>query len=497
MKNRVITIVLSFILCFSAAFAFSGCDLFQNEFTVTFVAGEGKESAEIQGNAVQSVKSAKELVPPVFIFEGFWHDGWDKVIKNINSDTTVTALWVEKKFEVIFEPGAPDAHLKDLSPADNNQVILSVASGVELEQKAPQYIREGYTVSWDKIDFGLITDKTVLTPEWIANEYTLSFYNSDDTKTGLADKTVTFMQPVGDLPSLNGEDGKIFAGWQLSTQGNQLISNESVWIYPENGKLTPLWRTPGEYTITYVNAYNHDNFTSYKTEDGYTLLEPKRKGYTFIGWSGTGIDGTQLTVTINPGEQEDKTYTAHWKPSTYNLMFNADGGSVDKSSMQVEFMKTLGELPVAEKEGYEFVYWTTKNGTIVTENTIWTQTESTTVYAQYKRIYTIKFVLDCTTSRGAEVSCIMPSAYINQYSLTKVDGENAYIMTGYKEGDSLPDLPRPTTHDEDEYAFSSWKYNSLKKTPGMVLNEDNFPGSTASGVITLVVACYALWTPFY
>lgn len=500
MKKSFITIFIALVLCFSSVFAFSGCSFSQTEFTVTFVPGEGFEAAEVHGETVQTVKNASELVPPTFIFEGWWHDEWQYyVISQLKSDTTVTARWVKAEFEVTFTPGAPDAHLEGKLPTENNQVVVSVSSGVDLVKKAPNYIRPGYTVSWAHLsNYTEIQNKMEIAAEWTANEYTITFLNSDGTATTLPDKTVTFNQVIGELPVLESQGGKTFSGWQITTSGgqNELISEQSVWSYPYNAEVKALWLSPNEYSITYIDAYTHSNLLSYNSDDGYTLLAPTREGYDFIGWSGTGIDGVKMSVTIEAGETGDKTYTANWQAKKYNLTFNANGGSVNKDNMQVEYGKVIGELPVAQKDGYEFTGWTTQNGTVISADTVWMQTSSITVNAQYKRIMIIKFVLDCTV-RGEKVSCTLPNAYISEHNLTKVDGENAYIMNGYKEGDSLPTLPIPKTSDEDEYKFSNWKYNSEKKIPGTIINNINFPGAIESGVITLNVSCYALWTPFY
>lgn len=42
---------------------------------------------------------------------------------------------------------------------------------------------------------------------------------------------------------------------------------------------------------------------------------------------------------------------------TYTITFNADGGVVSQTSKEVELGKTIGELPVPTKEGYDFVKW--------------------------------------------------------------------------------------------------------------------------------------------
>ena len=51
-----------------------------------------------------------------------------------------------------------------------------------------------------------------------------------------------------------------------------------------------------------------------------TLNPPTRTGYTFIGWSGTDLSGSDnLTVTIPKGSTGNRSYTAHWSLNTYSI----------------------------------------------------------------------------------------------------------------------------------------------------------------------------------
>ena len=68
------------------------------------------------------------------------------------------------------------------------------------------------------------------------------------------------------------------------------------------------------YTITYVlNGGNAENRTSYvRTDAAFTLNNPTRSGYVFAGWTGTGLDAASMSVTVNPADAENKTFTATW-----------------------------------------------------------------------------------------------------------------------------------------------------------------------------------------
>ena len=75
-------------------------------------------------------------------------------------------------------------------------------------------------------------------------------------------------------------------------------------------------KTYPKYQITYdLNGGsmegNPDIFT--EVSDTFTLKNPVRSGYKFLGWTGTGLDVMSQEVTIQKGSTGDRTYTAHWE----------------------------------------------------------------------------------------------------------------------------------------------------------------------------------------
>ena len=81
---------------------------------------------------------------------------------------------------------------------------------------------------------------------------------------------------------------------------------------------------PTEYTITYdlAGGTAEGNPDTYTIETRtFTLKNPTKSGYTFTGWSGTGLTGEDnLTVIIPKGSTGNRSYTAHWR-------YNGGGGS--------------------------------------------------------------------------------------------------------------------------------------------------------------------------
>ena len=129
-----------------------------------------------------------------------------------------------------------------------------------------------------------------------------------------------FTAPASDgMTRPDGNNGSYFK-W-LGSDGNLYAPGESV---PEVvTTLTAQW-TVNQYTITYDLAGGtvEGNPDTYTIETvAFTLKNPTKSGYTFTGWSGTGLDGeNNMTVTIPKGSTGNRSYTAHWR-------YNGGGGS--------------------------------------------------------------------------------------------------------------------------------------------------------------------------
>ena len=148
-----------------------------------------------------------------------------------------------------------------------------------------------------------------------------------------------FTAPASDgLTRPDGNNGSYFK-W-LGSDGNLYAPGESV---PEVvTTLTAQW-TVNPYTITYDLAGGtvEGNPNTYTIETvAFTLKNPTKSGYTFTGWSGTGLDGeNNMTVTIPTGSTGNRIYTAHWRYngsghsySYYTIKATAGaGGSISPS----------------------------------------------------------------------------------------------------------------------------------------------------------------------
>ncbi len=166
--------------------------------------------------------------------------------------------------------------------------------------------------------------------KWEINQYTITF----DTAGGSVVTPIT--QNYGTAitaPADPTKNGYTFVGWNPEIPATMPAEDLTV---------TAQW-TLDLYTISYNlnNGTATGNPDSYTVEsDAITLNTPTRPGYTFTGWSGTGLDGeNNMTVTIPTGSTGNRTYTAHWRYngsghsySYYTIKATAGaGGSISPS----------------------------------------------------------------------------------------------------------------------------------------------------------------------
>ena len=117
------------------------------------------------------------------------------------------------------------------------------------------------------------------------------------------------------------------------------------------------------YQINYVlneGINNDNNLSEYNLlMPDFTLLEPSRQKYMFLGWYETAdFSGNPITV-IDTSRRSDITLYAHWEKIivTYEITYHVDGGILPDGSI-VSFTELMTvTLPIPTKDGYDFLGW--------------------------------------------------------------------------------------------------------------------------------------------
>lgn len=226
---------------------------------------------------------------------------------------------------------------------------------------------------------------------------------------------------TGTIPNeVPRRNGYYFAWWseEQDGTGTHYFPGSEITVVDENIQLYAHW-TPDQpkvdfRTITYDpngdNVVLPDNAQIYESNnDGFILLNPWREDYIFTGWTCKEIGFTepQLQVTVQCSDPDGndyvhRTYVAHWKHVTYNVIWrNWDGSWLDISRDLYNVKPTYEgpNPPVRPSDDsyfYVFAGWTPEIK-VVTEDA-----EYTAVYNAYPLLKLVSSPTDQTLPEGEE-----------------------------------------------------------------------------------------------
>ncbi|MBP3398934.1 MAG: InlB B-repeat-containing protein [Erysipelotrichaceae bacterium] len=93
------------------------------------------------------------------------------------------------------------------------------------------------------------------------------------------------------------------------------------------------------------------------------LINPFRTGYEFVGWTGSNGDEPQMTVRIDKDGEEDLFFVANWDMLTYNITYDANGGTLAPGNPSRYTIETDSfNLLNPSKSYYDFKGWTGSSG---------------------------------------------------------------------------------------------------------------------------------------
>ena len=223
-----------------------------------------------------------------------------------------------------------------------------------------------------------------------------------------------------------------------------------------------------------------------EASDTIILKNPVKDGYTFVGWTGTGLSAATMEVTIAKGSTGDREYKATWNqnaPDTYTLtvvkgigIANVSEGAAYEAGKEINLECTL-------EDGYEFASWTSDEVT-VTDNKFTMPAKAVTVKANASIInYSISY-------EGIEGATFADGDNPVTYDVTSADitlknpAKAGYTFKGWSGTDLTGDENQTVTIAQgstgDKTYTANWTLNSYTIT----YNLDG--GSLGEGVINPV-----------
>ena len=328
-----------------------------NQYTITFDTDGGSEVAPITQDYGTAITA-----PAAPTREGYTFTGWDKTIPATMpaGDMTITAQWTVNQYTITYD--------LDGGTAEGNPDTYTVETDA-FTLKNPT--RPGYTFTgWSGTGLTGEDNLTVTIPKgstgnrsytahWSLNTYSITYDLNGGTASGnptsytVESATITLNQPT--------KTGYTFTGWS----GTDLTGEDNLTVTIPAGSTGDRSYTAHWLLNTYSITYDLDGGTASGNPDFYTvesstitLNPPTRTGYTFIGWSGTDLSGSDnLTVTIQAGSIGNRSYIAHWSLNTYSITYDLDGGTALGNPDFYTVESSAITLNEPTKAGYVFTGW--------------------------------------------------------------------------------------------------------------------------------------------
>ena len=354
------------------------------------VSGAGTYKKGTTVNLIASANAGYE-------FDG-WYENDEKVYDKssysfaANQSAALTAMWIPIRYTVGYNLSGGT-----VSGTNPTEYTVETNSFTLINPAKEDYDFAGWTGS-----NGTVPQKTVTiakgstgdrsyTANWTKKTYSVTVINGTAT-AGVTDGKAE--AGAGVSVSANApQSGYAFTGWEATGLPEETFTEEELkqttlsFTMPENAVTLKATYAPIPYTISYDldgGTVDGTNLTEYTVEtESFTLINPTKDGYTFAGWTGTGLDEATDSVTIAKGSTGDRSYTATWTKDvemvtikvTINPMEHGtvEGGGTFPKGTEV----TVKVTPAA---GRELVYWTATIGGIVSYDNSYTFTAENDIW---------------------------------------------------------------------------------------------------------------------
>ena len=299
---------------------------------------------ELYDRNVYTADTDSEVTPEVKYMEGFTLPEVQTAIVNGEGTTVVRYFYKRNvhRLTLVLDNGQDD-------------VVYDYMYGTKIDVINPE--RTGYTFTgWNGDIVSEMPDRDITyVATWSINQYTISFNTDGGSDIAPVTQDYNTEVTVNEIPV---KKGYTFIGWD---------NDIPEYMPAGNMVLTAKW-SKDVYNITYnLDGGTAGNPDTYEVDSPVITLErPKRSGYTFLGWSGTGIDGTQMDPVITTGSTGDKEFTANWKENSYTIQFipYGDGTTGSMDDMNLKYTDRVSiSANKFKRTGYTFAGWSLKAGT--------------------------------------------------------------------------------------------------------------------------------------
>lgn len=381
----------------------------------------------------------------------------------------------------------------------STKAVKTSESGIITE--FPDARRPGYSLKGWKTDSGdyvtegtVFTQDAIVTAEWEIEEYFVRMNPNGGKISKAVDGWIdewavlnyTVESESFNLP-VPQKDGSTFKGWK-DRNGN-INKNVTISKGTTGSKFYEAVWEEDVYSISYNldgGTLTTENPATYTSDtDTFTLYEPEKTYFDFLGWSENDSGEITKSVTIKKGSSGDKIFTAHWKAQTFSISYDLDKGAIlsgnNPSSYTVETDSFT--LITPEKDGYIFAGWQDEDGNINETVTIekgshGDRSFTATWKAKESGTYSIEYDLAGGAFSDSDTAVTSYTKDTESFTLL-TPSRNGYEFIGWT--GSNGDTPETSVTVEkgsagDKNYKANWKVITytieLKATDGLVFNTE-------------------------
>ncbi|MBQ2594060.1 MAG: InlB B-repeat-containing protein, partial [Candidatus Riflebacteria bacterium] len=457
----------------------------------------------------------EEFTLPTPTKDSYTFDGWTgsngdtpervvKIEKGTTGDKTYTANYSAVAYTITYTLGADDV-INDNPTGFNSDTETFTLN----EPTRTGYTFTGWTGSNGNTPQKEVTiakgttEKKSYTANWSINSYnlTLKHYRGSGVNTVSGDGLHEYNSEV--TASCTLAAGFEFDSW-FDSEGNKMPDKFKM---PAKDLTLSACGKPIVYKITY-NLDNGalpqgvTNPTTYDvTTADFTLNNPTKNGYDFIGWSGTGLTGNNnTTVTVSKGSTGAREYTANYTPNNYTITYNnIDGATFATANPTIYNVETeTFTLTNPTKDDYIFLGWTYEGQT--TPTTSVTISQGSTGDKEYTAHFNLLLTLKIASDTGAVFDPVENNLY--KFSPTFTITPSVADGITLSETDKASILSAISVKDSADTAVSSvsksWNNGNIALSFSQDLSANATYTISCGDIDGMAITCTSLsFTTFY
>ena len=360
-----------------------------NTYSVKYNSNGGKGT---MNNSTHTYDKSSNLNISTYYKDGYVFAGWSTTssgsvvyldgasVKNLTTGTGVVnlyAVWREREeneFEVIVnvKNGYSDANKKIVLKGKNVSFVVNsntvYDSGVV---DCSNGKLNGSTLTINNVQKSITCNVT-----YSPIKYTVR-YDSNGGIGSLKDTTHTYGVNGSLAQNSFVKDGYNFVGWSRKTgtivdykdkdEVINLTSKREVVV------LYAVWK-PITYTIKYDlkgGTLNNSRNTYNVESNTFNLGTPFKKGYSFIGWTGSNGESPQMNVSIQKGTIGDKKYIANYETGKFKVVYLSDkyGSITGIKEETLKYKENPSGTTYVSNSNYKFLKFSVNKDVVLVDGT--------------------------------------------------------------------------------------------------------------------------------